>query len=252
MTAYLDYNIFTSIEDNHYGIDKILKIDNSIKQFPYSSSHIQEVSNITAPNENQRATYIAKRLNTIYTISQGAYLYYDLDKMKMFLQTEHPDTVFDTITEIPFGTSAMKGFMNLLPPTMKDSLRQTLGIDAKYLNNYSPSEVIEQLNKSLVNWGTNDSFLEIIEKAFNSFPDTTQFGLHNRIAGVYELLDLCGYWKDKETPTSNYARLWDSSHAFYASYCNYFISDDKRNRNKAKVVYEIYGIPTKILSSNGG
>jgi hypothetical protein len=34
--------------------------------------------------------------------------------------------------------------------------------------------------------------------------------------------------------------FWDSNHVFHASYCDYFISDDKRTRAKAKVVYNIY------------
>ena len=35
--------------------------------------------------------------------------------------------------------------------------------------------------------------------AFNFIPNVKNFGLHNRIAGVFELLDLFGCWKDKET-----------------------------------------------------
>jgi hypothetical protein len=60
-----------------------------------------------------------------------------------------------------------------------------------------------------------------------------------------------GYWKDKANEKSNYARLWDSSHAFFAAFCDYFISDDKRTRNKARVVYNIYEISTKVISSKG-
>ncbi|EPR73393.1 hypothetical protein ADIWIN_1423 [Winogradskyella psychrotolerans RS-3] len=58
-------------------------------------------------------------------------------------------------------------------------------------------------------------------------------------------------WKDKHNSKSNYARLWDASHSFYSSYFDYFISDDKRTRNKAKVVFEIYGAKTKVISSKG-
>ncbi len=65
---------------------------------------------------------------------------------------------------------------------------------------------------------------------------------------IFELLDLFGYWKDKSNKKSNYARFWDSSHTSFASNCDYFISEDKRIRNKAKVVYEIYDIKTKVLS----
>ncbi|MBK7788559.1 MAG: hypothetical protein IPJ54_08290 [Saprospiraceae bacterium] len=67
--------------------------------------------------------------------------------------------------------------------------------------------MIKHLNTKLTNWGTNQSFLEMIEYGITLHPDGKNFGLHNRIAGVFELLDMLGYWKDKETNTSNYARL---------------------------------------------
>lgn len=91
--------------------------------------------------------------------------------------------------------------------------------------------------------------LNLIEKGISYHPDGATFGRTNRIAAIFEVLDMLGFWKDKATSKSNYARLWDSSHTFYASYCHYFITDDKRTINKAKVVYDIYKIETKILSS---
>lgn len=85
----------------------------------------------------------------------------------------------------------------------------------------------------------------------SSFPQDGTYGIANKMAGIYELLDFMGYWKDRETPTSNYARLWDASYAYYASFCDYFISDDKRNRNKAKVIYNIYDVKTQVVLSFG-
>jgi hypothetical protein len=96
-----------------------------------------------------------------------------------------------------------------------------------------------------------NSLIDIIENAVKLHPQGNKFGLHNRIAGIFELLDMIGYWKDKYNEKSNYARLWDADHTYFSTFCNYFISDDKRTRNKAKVVFEIYGITTKIVSSKG-
>ena len=125
-----------------------------------------------------------------------------------------------------------------------------MGIDIQKLNNYSSTEIISHLNKKLTDLGSM-SFLEMIEYGIQIHPDGKSFGLHNRIAGVFELLDMLGYWKDKESETSNYARLWDSSHTFFATFCDCFISDDKRTRNKASVVFNLYNKKTRILSSQG-
>ena len=73
----------------------------------------------------------------------------------------------------------------------------------------------------------------------------------HRIAAIIELLDLFGYWKDKETENSNYARLWDSIHTYFSSNCDFFISDDKQTRMKARVVFELFNIKTIVLSSKG-
>jgi hypothetical protein len=124
-----------------------------------------------------------------------------------------------------------------------------LGLDSKILNNYKPEEVILHLNAKLNKLGGSLSFIEMIEKGISLHPQGKDFGLANRIAGIFELLDMLGYWTDKYTDKSNYARLWDSNHAFFASFCNYFISDDRRTRNKAKVVYGIYDISTFVVPS---
>ena len=251
MRAYLDYNIFASLEDEVISFAEIKRIDNSITDFPYSAAHIQEVSNITAPSDIKKIQFITKRLNTISTISNNSYLYHDLGSNQIKYLIEEPEEVFNTINQPSFGKPAMQMFMNLISAEQKEGIRLSLGVDPKELNNYSPDEVVDQLNKSLVHWQTQDSFLQMIDRAISYFPSGQFNGLHNKIGAIYELLDMFGYWKDKETATSNYARLWDANHAFYASSGEYFISDDKRNRQKAKVVYKIYGISTKVLSSKG-
>jgi hypothetical protein len=35
----------------------------------------------------------------------------------------------------------------------------------------------------------------------------------------------------------------------FATYCDYFISDDKRTRNKTEVVYDMLNFNTKIIST---
>lgn len=248
----MDYNIITSIDDNDFTLDKIYnKVDRNISQFPYSAAHIEEADNYKADNQDERDTFISKRLEKIQEITNGLYLYQELPSNKVFFLTERPTTVLETIRQVPFGKTAMQSLVNLIPFNQKTQLREKLGIETIKLNNYKPDEVVGHLNTKLTTWGTNDTFIGLIEKSIELHPDGKSFGLHNRIAGVFELLDLFGYWKDRETTTSNYARLWDANHTHFASYCNYFISDDKRTRNKAKVVYEIYDIQTKVISSNG-
>ena len=50
-------------------------------------------------------------------------------------------------------------------------------------------------------------FPVLTANAFQYFPNGNSFGLPHRMVAVFELLNMLGYWKDKVTDTSNYARL---------------------------------------------
>jgi len=251
MTAYLDNNIFIDIESGEYSLSDIMEqIDNNISKIFYSASHLQEANEITGNSSIERINRLHKRFKTITEITNNNYLYHELPSNNVYELIEEPSVVFETINDVPFAQNAMKGMINLIGEEQKISFRNQLNIDLKKINNYSPKEVIQQINmKSDLLGGF--SFLGLIEKAIELHPQGKDFGLHNRIAGIFEFLDMLGYWKDKYNEKSNYARLWDSSHTYFSSFCDYFISNDKRTRNKAKVVFEIYGINTKIFSSKG-
>lgn len=251
MIAYLDNNIFIDLENSDISISDILRnVDNNITEFFYSASHLQEANEMTAETINKRKERLNKRFRTISEITNNNYLFHELPSNKVYKLIEKPSIVFDTINDVPFAQNIMKGMMNIVNEEQKEIFRKQLNIDSKRINNYNPSEVIEHINtKSELLGGL--SLIGLIEKAVELHPQGKEFGLHNRIAGIFELLDMIGYWKDKYNEKSNYARLWDSSHTYFSSFCDYFISNDKRTRNKAKVVFEIYRIDTKIASSNG-
>jgi hypothetical protein len=251
MRAYLDNNILVYIENGILDFENLKQIiDSRIERIFYSSAHLQEADEIQGTTERERNERIEKRLQTIERITSGNYLYQDLEK-NVFLQIEKRRKVLETIREVPFANGAMKALANMITEDQRELSRKSLGLETSRLNNYLPSEVIEHLNKKLTTWGQGHSFMEVLEMGISYHPQGQSFGLSNRIAGVFELLDLLGYWKDKATGKSNYARLWDSNHTFFAAHCDYFISDDKRNRNKARVVYDIYDIGTRVLSSKG-
>lgn len=249
MVGYLDYNVFVDIED---GRTSIRAIENNIKQieaFPFSAAHIQETDNIAYGEKAD--LFIEKRLNTIKTVSKGLYLYHKLPSNEILWLLKEPKDILEVVRTIPWGKEAMKVVANFVPSEEKTEIRDKFGIDVKALNNFTTEEAISYLNTRLQEWGMGENFMEMMDKVFSFFPDTTGFGRHNKIAGIIEMLDLLGFWKDRATPTSNHARQWDANHVHFASYCDYFISNDKRLRNKAKVVYALLDIPTKVVSSEG-
>lgn len=246
MEAYLDNNIIIDIEQKKLSLEQLYKFTGTSSYY-YSAAHLQEANEIDGSNRN---TLLNNRFETISLITGNNYLQHELLTNQVKKTIVLPKNVFQTITEVQFAQNAMKVLMNTITEEQKESVRQQLGITAIQLNNYTPQQVIEHVNKeSAVFQGF--SIVSLIDKAIDLHPDGKSFGLHNKIAGVFEFLDMIGYWKDKYNDKSNYARLWDSNHAYFSSHCDYFISDDKKTRNKARVAFHLYGIKTKVISSNG-
>ncbi|MBZ4190447.1 hypothetical protein [Niabella beijingensis] len=251
LNVYLDNNIVVSVENGEYSLNelKTLLPNKEINLF-YSAAHLYEAESFPGNLILSRETFLNRRFQTIRNLFKNNYLYLDLNGNIVRRLVEDPQNVYNTITEIPSAITAMKGFMNFISKELKEQIRDSLGIEVHKLNNYTEENVLEHLNAKLPGLGMDISFMELIEMSINCHPDGSTFGLHNRIAAIFELLDMLGYWKDKETNTSNYARLWDADHCFNASYCDYFVSNDKRTRNKAKVVYRIYKAETKVISTS--
>lgn len=246
MKLYLDNNIFVYLENGTLQLSDIENlIEEPIAKIFFSASHIQETLEIKGKDEKERLERISIRLKTIEKITQNNYVFENL-KNEVYELIESPYQVIKTITEVP-AQSIMKSFMNLISEEQKREIRNQLNIEPAKINLYNYNEVIDQLSEKLQQFG-GYSFLEMIEVGISYHKDVKTFGLSNRIAGIFELLDMLGYWKDKSTEKSNYARFWDSSHTFYSTYCDYFISSDKRTVNKAKVVFDLYNIDTKIIS----
>ena len=63
----------------------------------------------------------------------------------------------------------------------------------------------------------------------------------------FNAMDMLGFWQDKRTERSNMARSYDANHAYFASACDYFITNDRRTCNKANVLYYYYGMKTKAI-----
>ncbi|QSB25466.1 hypothetical protein [Flavobacterium sp. CLA17] len=251
MKAYLDNNIFIDIEDNSLTIEDLIKnVDSNLQVFYYSASHLQEANEIKGETQEIIIERLLNRFHTISKVTNDNYLYLDLHSNDLLKIKEKPSIVYETINQVPFAQNTMKSMANLANEEQKEAFRNLLDIDMLRINNYNPVEVIEHINSKSELMG-GFTLVELIENAIGFHPQGKDFGLHNRIAGIFELLDMIGYWKDKFNEKSNYARLWDSSHTYFSSSCDYFISNDKRTRNKAKVVFEIYGIKTKVVSSKG-
>ena len=233
MYIYLDNNIIISIEEGDINLDVMELMQISDFEFVYSYIHILELLERVSGDKGKLRN---QRYETIKTITNNNYIFPDSNTVSVM--TEDPKKVEQTIIQNPYIFERFRQKVNLFNID-RNTLIEKLGIERKKINNYSPAEVVKYINQAFkLNFRTE--LLSYIDKAGNSRRD--------RINSLFNLLDFVGFWKDKENSRSNLARAYDASHAYFAGYCDYFVSNDKRARNKAIVVYSLLDINTNVVS----
>lgn len=233
MTVYLDNNILVSIEDRGLNFNKIKKHLPVNVQFVYSYVHIQELLESKTDFVNMKQ----KRINTLIETTDYNYIF--SNGVTTEVTQNHPGNVINDIKRHSFIFNSFRLCASNFSVD-RNKFMAALGIDKNRINNYNAKEVIGHINSFFINKEEKTDFEFIINLAGCS--------IHDKVNTVFNFMDVIGYWKDKQSEKSDLARVYDAGHAFFASGCDYFISEDKRARNKAKVAYELCNIKTIVLS----
>lgn len=240
MTAYFDNNIYIYIEEGKTSIDKIQEnIGAKFDAIFYSNAHVQETLERRAETEELRKERIESRLQIIQDTTKNNYLIEGLDDI-LIKRIESPFSVLKTITEVPNLQAEMKSLVNKVDEDQRKKARSSLSLPI-HINDFAPAIIVSEINKKL---GQDLSFNKLIDLAIEQSKSVNNN--YNNYTVGFELLDLFGFHKDKFTEKSNYARVWDGIHTYYASFCDYFITHDKNTRQKASVIYHINKVQTKI------
>lgn len=232
MKVYLDNNIFVSIEDKLIDLESLKKLSEQKMDFVYSYAHIAELLEA----KDLDGSFKNQRINTIWEVTKNYYSYPVGDLIEFKIENpENVISIFKRHTEL--NTSLRNLIKNFRVD--REEIIRLLGINKKQINNYNATEVVNHLNTILEKKLPID-FIQMIQRAGSM--------LHEKIYSVFNFLDILGYWIDKKNEKSNIARANDATHVFFASGCDYFVSDDRRARNKAMVAYELFDIKTQIYS----
>lgn len=248
MDAYFDNNIYVYIEEGLITLDQIQeKLGLKFDTIYYSNAHVQETLERKAETVQIRNERIENRLQIIQQITQNNYLNEGLDDI-LIKSIESPFDVLETISEVSFAQNNMKHLVNMIKEDKKQESRNLLSLNPVHLNNFNATNIINEIDEKLKLSEQDFTFNKLIDQSI--VQSNRVNNLYNRTVVAFELLDFFGYYKDKFTLKSNYARLWDSIHTYYASYCDFFITNDKNTSQKASVVYNLNAIKTQILALN--
>ena len=129
-------------------------------------------------------------------------------------------------------------------PKQIQSYIQTTTNDSQYrkIQGSNSTNIFKVLDAALFPQ-TNKNFVELVE---NPIAERSKSNLE-LFTSLYLTLNLSGFFSDKNRNLQNI--YTDSEHAYYASSCDFFVSNDSRLREKTDAIYRQYNIQTKIISS---
>ena len=225
MKIYVDNNILVSIEKNEIDINELKDHFGKNAHFVYSYIHLQELLEAKINFETLKRL----RFDTIRRLTNNKQIKPIVSREeKFFINIEDPNEVLMILKE-----------HNYINERMHNSSERFNNIDReKRINNYSDSEVLDFLNKTMTkNWELN----------LNELINPMGVFMHEQISSIFNFLDFVGFWKDKNTNRANMARMYDASHAYFASGCDFFVSNDRNARMKSKVAYKFKDLNTKVI-----
>ena len=177
-----------------------------------------------------------KRLSTIKLLCGDKYLVLD-SQFRIRLARCTPEQAYENVSV--FGS--MRSNINEMAKRVSPNKSNLLGFfhwNAKEVGNYPPEEILEAIDEKFRTTKYRNGIEESLLMSEAYSESTVYYSLFN-------LLDMVGYRRDKD----NVARLYDSSHAYYAQKCSVLVSNDARMRMKAKAVYHYRNVHTRVVSA---
>ena len=219
MKVYLDNNIIIDIEKGKLK----LPVD-YIVEYPYSYVHIEEL----LESGNRLSELKEVRFSTLASMSKNKYMFQE--NQQICFVDKSPYEVYGLFNPLVMQVKKLiKDLSNNF--NIDEELKTKLEIDKNIINNLTVSELIKKYGSIIISYVNNTS--STLQEKFQSF---------------FNILNAVGYWSDKAGKGSNLNRIYDANHAFYASACDYFVTNDKRTMMKANFLYKYYKTKTKALS----
>lgn len=140
--------------------------------------------------------------------------------------------------------------LDLLSPEtyefFKGKIKESIPKDViKKIQGEEPEKVIFTIDKYIASQ-TNFRSLQDLMSSY-----ILKFGEHINVEAQFKSvclgLDMFGFRPEKRGKRITNIDT-DASHVFYAAHCDYFVTADKKLRDKAKAMYSYYGFQTKVIS----
>lgn len=231
MRVYLDNNILVDIEVGSNKAEHFTSLNGV--SFYFSEVHIDELLNGLDKHPELKDI----RLHTIETLCGSNYIAPDVGPFEGGIEAKTPQSIFELSMLYKRMHDELYRFSNAMRIN-REAFLEGLHLEKLEVGNCKPSEIFNVLEERLKeHWGYGIQVY--LEKSVATTGRTV-------FSSLFNLLDFVCYWHDK----NHAARLYDSSHAYFAQYCDVLVSNDKRMRIKTEAVYSYLGIGTRVCTAD--
>lgn len=112
--------------------------------------------------------------------------------------------------------------------------------------NWSDGEAVDKINSFLKSKGIEMAFNDYVMQSFHG----RSVSANEFFTAAYCILDMLGFHPDTLHKPTNTIRnvTTDARHAYFAGFCDWFVTADKRLGHKAKALYNHFGASTRVMT----
>jgi hypothetical protein len=240
ITVYLDYNLINDYDNDADFNKKITRIiENGKVWFVYSPIHIEELCRKN--NETEERKCIS---NIIDITNNREVMCYD---GKLEICIEH---VYNCEKRTRKNMNLVYAGENLRLVRSND--KKTFYPEyleeqhIKTINNCNLEELSDELLNRILGTVTSPYCIEDYRNAGEKLNDFEFVGW--AVRSLYRMLDILAFYSDKKEKTIR-SGTYDIEHLIYSTKCDYFVTKDKRLFKRAKEIFRILSINTKVIEN---
>ena len=265
---YFDHNVIIDLKNkrNPFIAEAVEKLDKKRYQILISPAHIEEVAALKMHHGNSDDTanlfldFLAKLTNSKCLLPFKRSDTPQVKKYGVFLSEENPIVTYARVIK-SYDKNIIAENHQKEKIANGEIFEKENNISSKETNNINIQNEISKfkpnLHQIIINNYMGLKYSGLMDSYISpDIPGCDQinfaflgkfFPLHEMtMEKIFEFLEVRRYFPDKSTQFLS--GLHDTTHAIYASYCDVFVTNDKKLRNKTTAAYTWLGINTLILS----
>lgn len=247
---YFDYNVISYLRSGRdellYKKYESIAADNMIV---FSPAHLEEIA-VSAMRDDAEKQIIVEEIEFLSKIAQRNALR-PVTRDNVVMYDESPQDCYKRVIEQYANNDCAEETEAAI---ILDANVNPAG-NPREMNNIEPQEVLNRLvyreliavrlsNAGIIN---TDESIPSLSWMFSDIKNRfSVFEAYVNLAA--NLLEKIGYHREKEDKSRS--RLHDVSHIIYGAYSDVFVSADKKMIKKAKAIYSMLEVPTKVLIMN--